>query len=838
MSYVFQLVKKALPSRVKRVIRQSIKPRRKEMSTTSASAAGPGKKKARFESKLAGVPAITADRIDRFLWAGFARTAVDEAERVRYSPEASRLDLEAISWSLGRWYFASGDYDRAVEHLNLLRVITPKTFNPHQWMLLTLALLHADKTQAAQQVAMWAVKNVGPHPELLFSAAATQRNFDEGKRLELLNTVYLNSGLAAIAPRDEDSPLHINNLYAQSPGSEIPGPMISIIMPCYNCARTLEMAARSVLAQTWRNIELIIVDDMSTDNSWELANRIASTDPRVRLLRQPTNGGAYLCRNSGLKIAEGDYVTVNDADDWAHPQKIELQARVALQGSAPNCTSGMRVLWDLTPAPSAERGRARTTNLSSMLFPRQQLLDLGGWAPIRFAADDELIQRYNLAYGAQKHEVLVSVPLTLILSSPTSLTGAKGTGKESIKFGARREVKDSYESWHEKIKYKNSTPVMGENLPFPVPNISRPDRKSVTCDVLYISDFSLPGGTTGSNVAMWRAGSDAQFSQGALHWPRIGSAGRAKNPKIVAAIEEGLVDPVVPGERVQCKLVVVNHPNILSNIPDSLPDVRAEAGVIIFNQAPMTRGVGGRQAYITEQVLSNFRSVFEIDPFIAPLSPLIRRLVKDDTGHSRFTTEDWTPLIRPSVWKRDPRGPADGAPIVGRHGRDADDKWPDDKEKLAAAHCVGTPVEFRVLGGARVAETILGYRPANWRVHPFDSMPAPEFLKGLDFYVYFPQDEMFEAFGRAPMEAMATGMPVILPEKFREIFGDAALYAQHDEVYSIIQSLWRDPAAYFARVEEGWRYVREVCASENFERRVSRLISLNHETEIGGLKAI
>lgn len=144
-------------------------------------------------------------------------------------------------------------------------------------------------------------------------------------------------------------------------------------------------------------------------------------------------------------------------------------------------------------------------------------------------------------------------------------------------------------------------------------------------------------------------------------------------------------------------------------------------------------------------VLRDHTEAFGHRPSWAPLSPLIRRLLRDDFGQTGFTETDWTPLVDPTLWRRMPSGPSERAPILGRHSRDAADKWPDNKDDLRAAYCIGQPLEFRALGGAKIPTAILGSLPRKWSVEPFDAIAPAEFLAGLDFYVYFPQRDMFEA---------------------------------------------------------------------------------------------
>ena len=97
---------------------------------------------------------------------------------------------------------------------------------------------------------------------------------------------------------------------------------ISIIIPAYNCQDCLERSVRSVCAQTHSDLELIIVDDGSADSTGEIADALALTDPRIRVLHQ-SNGGTSRARNAGIRTAKGEYIGFVDADDDIEPDMYE-----------------------------------------------------------------------------------------------------------------------------------------------------------------------------------------------------------------------------------------------------------------------------------------------------------------------------------------------------------------------------------------------------------------------------------------------------------------------------------------------------------------------------------
>jgi glycosyltransferase involved in cell wall biosynthesis len=101
-------------------------------------------------------------------------------------------------------------------------------------------------------------------------------------------------------------------------------PRVSVVMPVFNAATTVERAVASIGAQTWRDWELIAVDDGSSDGTGEILGRCAREDARVRVLRR-SHRGVALTANVGLEAATGELVARMDADDVAHPERLAEQ---------------------------------------------------------------------------------------------------------------------------------------------------------------------------------------------------------------------------------------------------------------------------------------------------------------------------------------------------------------------------------------------------------------------------------------------------------------------------------------------------------------------------------
>lgn len=100
-------------------------------------------------------------------------------------------------------------------------------------------------------------------------------------------------------------------------------PLISVIVPVYKAENYLDRCVKSILSQTIRDLELILVEDGSPDRSGEICDDWLEKDSRVKVIHQE-NAGAGAARNAGLAIAQGDYIGFVDSDDWIHPQMYEV----------------------------------------------------------------------------------------------------------------------------------------------------------------------------------------------------------------------------------------------------------------------------------------------------------------------------------------------------------------------------------------------------------------------------------------------------------------------------------------------------------------------------------
>lgn len=111
-------------------------------------------------------------------------------------------------------------------------------------------------------------------------------------------------------------------------------PKISVIVPVYNTEEFLEQCLKSLREQTLKDIEIIVIDDASTDHSGEICDSYAGKDSRFRIIHNRLNKGLSVARNTGLKSAQAEYVMFLDSDDWVEPEFCEAPYCIAKESGA------------------------------------------------------------------------------------------------------------------------------------------------------------------------------------------------------------------------------------------------------------------------------------------------------------------------------------------------------------------------------------------------------------------------------------------------------------------------------------------------------------------------
>ncbi len=277
-------------------------------------------------------------------------------------------------------------------------------------------------------------------PELNLLLASAHLSTDRPRAVQALNTflaAFGEPGLA-LSPSGEG---WLGALRAPTQRRAAKGPLVSVVMSTYNSARTVGYALRSLVEQSHQDLEILVGDDGSTDQTPELLAREFGSDPRIRIFRTERNQGPYNMRNALLSHAQGEFLTFQDADDYAVPTRIESQVkaladplRVACVADWVRVTPGGRFVFfrDL---------RATRLCLVSLMVRRSAFDEVGPYRRARFGADLEWYDRLRHRMGPDR-VVRIPSPLVLGLWSAGSLTRQAGT--ESLEDGFRSESRRRY----------------------------------------------------------------------------------------------------------------------------------------------------------------------------------------------------------------------------------------------------------------------------------------------------------------------------------------------------------------------------------------------------------
>ena len=178
------------------------------------------------------------------------------------------------------------------------------------------------------------------------------------------------------------------------------GPMVTVVMSAFRPSVALITAAKSVLASSYQNLELLIIDDASGSDYDEILSQAEALDTRVRVLRQEQNGGTYRIRNRALDEARGELITFHDSDDWLHPQRIEKQvARLKGTDRIGNISMSTRLTDNLEGAESIRRLRIGLCEPSLLFWKDRALEKVGYFDTVRKGGDSEYRRRLERAFG-------------------------------------------------------------------------------------------------------------------------------------------------------------------------------------------------------------------------------------------------------------------------------------------------------------------------------------------------------------------------------------------------------------------------------------------------------
>ncbi len=647
--------------------------------------------------------------------------------------------------------------------------------------------------------------------------------------LGAFNEMFATDGLEHVELVDPTAGTPFERLRSSAPATRPAGELVSVVMPVYRPDNGILTAVRSVLGQTWTNVEMIVVDDASPPEFDDVFTQVAELDPRVRVVHLAANGGTYRARNRGLAEARGTFVTFQDADDWSHPRRIERQVAPLVADPALLATRSraVRAYPDLSltyPGYSPER-----LNASSLLFRREPVLQrLGGFDAVRKSADIEFPQRLRAVVRDSLLD-MDGAPLAVVQLRHDSLSRADAT-PGWIRW-SRIAYRDAYQQWHKSIRSGRASAMIGPTRPFPLPESTwAPDRREPEpqrFDVVVVNDWRArrPGLRRRLNELTLMQQSGLRVAVAHVETPLPLVTRRAPlAPALQRLLNAGTVPLVHLSQVVTARLLYVAHPDVAQFLPASA-ELDAEAVVVELTTAddpvpgtdPMPRAtVADCQAQV--------QRVF---------GRTAQWLARDDAAHARLAAVDGgllvpvrPPLAVASPHLRTVRRPAGRRPVVGTQPVELLAESLGTWDAVLAAFPDDDALDVRHRGDLRAARQSLGRRrlPPNWLVYAPAEVTVRDYLAQLDVLVLPLAGPLPLSARQSVVEAMAAGCPVVLDPSTAHEFGEAALYATPEACVDTVTRLCASPDVLAEQVRRGREHAERLHRA--FRTELDRLVDV------------
>lgn len=650
---------------------------------------------------------------------------------------------------------------------------------------------------------------------------------DQQEWLMGFNRHFTEHGLETLALIDDDTTLPpFDRVSCEAPVESVEGPLVSIIVTAFNPDRGLLTSIRSLLAQTYRNIEILLVDDASDDaDSIHWIDECVDLDHRIRLLRQSENRGTYVARNVALAVAQGEFVTGQDADDWSHPRRIEKQVSVLI-GDKKIIANQCCFLFVSPSMRFASLGRKIfEITAPSLMFRRKVVLEhIGGYDSVRKAADNELVHRITAAFGQATFKL--ELPLGLYRRAEKSLS--RGDFRPGWMASSRAAYRRSYLYWHKLFRLGDESPRLVSDSfsrSFPAPRSYFPHdtlQNFMVYDIVFVGDWVSHGGPQNSMLQEIKVLHEKGMKLAICHMEPFRFMRSAHSeeyyPPIAEYLHAGKVEEVLPCDTLRARLVLLRYPPILQFTQRQPFAWKIDRAFVVANQAPSEED-GADLRYLVADCTQNARDLFGMYPRWVPQGPRVRRAIEPLLPPNLLAQRDNPGIIDPAEWSGTRRKRTGTQLRIGRYSRDTDMKFPASSEVMLKIYPSDGDFVVDIMGGVKTVPKIFGgdkHVPNGWLLRPYGSVSPYDFLNSIDVFVYFDHPTTVEAFGRSILESMASGCAVVLPEKFQEVFGAGPVYSAPEDVREVLERMRTDRVFFDSVREQTLSTVKERFSYESF----------------------
>lgn len=645
--------------------------------------------------------------------------------------------------------------------------------------------------------------------------------------LGAMNQLYESLGMSRIS-LDHDGSLPLLDRLVSDTNANLAGPKVSVIMPTNSPSPGIHTALRSLLQQTWTNLEIIVVDDGSSEKYDRIFSEVEHLDPSIRVIRNQSNLGSYAARNVGLAEATGEFVTTHDDDDWSHPEKIATQA-VALttdESIAATTSAHIRTTERMHFRRINSQPRHLQTNYSSLMFRKTVTDQIGQWDPANRGSDTELAGRITQNFGSASMLHLVDKPLSFSRVWGGSLTS--GEMYRGYFAYSRLMYRWSFRQWHRRAKRSGAKPVLDstEPRPFAVPTTFEPGdrhRHLGVFDIVYVTDFTQKARFVGPVMQELESAIDSGLEVGYMHINSPQTFKRADiPPKLFDLQLSDKVTQIADNNQADVRLMVIYDASIGMFLDQFRSTLSVQRGVVVDDKGTFLRDAESREASHPRLVLhhldQSFSASFEIvgagceeQTALQEVLPPRRVLPEDFVWHTHILTAPAE--IRP---------PRENA-VIGFHSFGNKYRWPSTKAEFETVYFSGKHATLfygllkpatKEFGEDIIPEAI----QMNFRDQSLD-----EFFAAIDFWVYFPHNRLQDRPWQPALLAMQAGKVVIMPPHLESIYGEGALYTSSEGVADVVTSYSHDTSSYVAQAKRGQEFVSHGFDRSSYARRLKKL---------------
>jgi hypothetical protein len=607
------------------------------------------------------------------------------------------------------------------------------------------------------------------------------------------------------------------------------GPLVTVIMSTFEPDQSFRTAVRSLTNQTWQNLEILVIDDCSPAEYDGLLAEVSGLDPRIELIRMPNNGGTYRIRNEGIRRSRGEFITFQDSDDWAHPERIARQIRPLVENPdlmATHCRC-VRVFPNLSTL-NVGMNSFRRCAPSTMFRKDAVIAAMGGYDETRKEADNEFYERLRVVFGEDAN---LDLPDVMVLYQLTAESLSRDEYRFAWQHGARAGYIQARRYWHRQIAAGRESafldPAAPRHIYAPQRVLTGHDLEPTTCDVLWISDWREGLSRYDGQVGLVGATAAAGLSTLAAHATTIRNANRDRLPlrdDILGLQASGTTRLVVWTEQTHARLAVVTDPELL-NLTRRPENVAITADrLIVAAPHPPEAPVGGWLTYDPAVVEANARRMFGTAVEWLPASASVAEELRQRGATT--VLEPALLAVAPTVRERPYRG-ARGEPslIVGTAALDPrrrDRPSVDDLcARLPASGCDVRVLDTRLAERHRKHPRVL---PPTW-VALDESIPLEGFLRQLDVFAPAPTRTWGPYVPWNLLLALAEGAVVVADPALKSFLGEAGVYAAAGEVDIALKELAHDPARLDEQRARGYALCRDRASSAALTSLIGTLLA-------------